>query len=159
MARGSLEFTHKNKGFKCSQVDCDHEALSKGLCNGHYLRMKASKPLDGKIKRQEKNRICRMDGCGKPHYGNDLCDKHWRTWNRQNIKLKLIKELGGVCSACKKEYHYAAFDFHHLNPKLKSFSITDKIQNTSYDKLLEEAKKCILLCANCHRIEHAGDLI
>jgi len=150
---------HLNKGFECSQVDCSKPALCKGLCNAHYLRMIKGLNMNKPVRHQEKNRKCKIENCGKKHYGNGYCVSHWKTWNRQNIKLKLIEILGGKCKGCGNVYHHAAFDFHHLDPSKKEFSITEKIQNLPFEDLVEEAKKCILLCANCHRIEHARDLI
>lgn len=47
-----------------------------------------------------------------------------------------------------------ALDFHHRDPKEKSFKIADRAWNVSWERLLEEVEKCDILCANCHRIEH-----
>jgi len=142
---------------KCSVECCDKPSLSKGLCNGHYLRHAKGKDLNSPIRRQEVNRICTAPDCKNKHYANDLCTKHWRTWNRYETKLKLIDMLGGVCKKCKQSFHPAAFDFHHLDPSKKEFSITTAFQNMSFEKIYQEVQKCILLCANCHRIEHTGD--
>lgn len=55
------------------------------------------------------------------------------------------------CSNCP-ENHPACLDFHHLDPNEKEFLITKLIH--SKKKLKEELKKCIVLCANCHRKFH-----
>lgn len=47
-----------------------------------------------------------------------------------------------------------ALEFHHLDPNEKEFSLTTS-NTRSIQKLLEEAQKCILVCANCHREIHA----
>lgn len=39
---------------------------------------------------------------------------------------------------------------HHLDPATKSFDFGDG-RTRSMERLLEEAKKCVLLCSNCHR--------
>jgi hypothetical protein len=65
--------------------------------------------------------------------------------------------MGGKCVACGGVFHPAAFDFHHLDPSKKDFSITNAFNNKTLDDIFDEAKKCILLCANCHRVEHAGE--
>ena len=44
--------------------------------------------------------------------------------------------------------------FHHKNPKEKDF-IIGNVGNKSWDRIKIEMKKCILLCANCHMIEHS----
>ena len=40
----------------------------------------------------------------------------------------------------------------------KDFGISYKGYTRSWEKVKEEADKCILLCANCHREAHAGML-
>ena len=146
-----------NFGHMCLQENCNNDAFCKGLCNGHYLRYRRGSKMEPLIRRQEKGRQCKIDGCNKKHYGNDLCVSHWRTWNHQSIKKKLIEIMGGKCRACGGVFHPASFDFHHLDPKQKDFSVTNGFNNKSFDDINEEAKKCILLCANCHRAEHAGE--
>ena len=70
----------------------------------------------------------------------------------------MINFLGGCCSKCGYNKNYAALEFHHV--KDKSFSLDSrKISNTSMSKLLEELKKCILLCSNCHKEHHYPDLL
>jgi hypothetical protein len=44
-------------------------------------------------------------------------------------------------------------DFHHKKKNKNNFGI-GKNRHKSYDKLKKEAKKCILICANCHREKH-----
>lgn len=72
------------------------------------------------------------------------------------IKRKeiLVNILGGKCIKCGYNKCVRALDFHHIDPKEKDFSISQK-WNTII-KCLEEIKKCILLCSNCHRELHYG---
>lgn len=75
-----------------------------------------------------------------------------RAWSR---KLELIRLMGGKCSKCGYDKNIAALDFHHINPKEKEFQLDSRhLSNTHMDKIIEEAKKCVLLCANCHREVH-----
>ena len=77
----------------------------------------------------------------------------------QKRKLEVVLSLGGCCSKCGYDKNLAAFDFHHKDPKTKSFGIdARKFANTSISKLKEELDKCVLLCANCHREEHHPNL-
>jgi len=66
----------------------------------------------------------------------------------------LIVYKGGKCERCKSQVHPAAFDFHHSNPKDKTFSLAQRHMDNSWQRLTAEADKCHLLCANCHRIVH-----
>lgn len=47
-----------------------------------------------------------------------------------------------------------ALDFHHKDPSTKSFPIGRDAWKVSWERLLAEVDKCIVLCANCHRIRH-----
>lgn len=59
------------------------------------------------------------------------------------------------CSNCSEKRHYC-LDFHHRDPKTKSFNFKKVIGKQLYgrDRLLEEVAKCDVLCANCHRAHH-----
>ena len=70
-------------------------------------------------------------------------------------KIELIKYKGGKCEKCGYDKNIAALDFHHLNPNEKIFQLDSRhLSNTHIDKLKNEADKCILVCANCHRELH-----
>lgn len=71
---------------------------------------------------------------------------------RRRTKQKLVDALGGCCKHCGYSKIPQALQFHHVDPKKKDFTISGK--SWKYDKLLKEAKKCLLLCANCHIEEH-----
>ena len=83
--------------------------------------------------------------------------KKWQRKARKERKIKLIIMLGGKCSKCGYNKNYAALDFHHKNmdeKEEKSFGVSSKGMLSKWSKLVEETKKCVLLCANCHREEH-----
>jgi hypothetical protein len=57
------------------------------------------------------------------------------------------------CTSCGFS-HIAAMDFHHEDPSTKLGSVHEFVSNGQFAKAYEELKKCIVLCANCHRIHH-----
>lgn len=63
-----------------------------------------------------------------------------------------------TCSKCKVTGPNGFLDFHHIDPSTKEFEIGSVSKNISLDKFIEdivpELDKCILLCPNCHRLEH-----
>ena len=72
-------------------------------------------------------------------------------------KRDLISLFDGKCCICGFNAFQEALEFHHIDPSKKSFALTDSNAATkSLEKQLEEARKCVLLCANCHRGVHAG---
>ena len=50
--------------------------------------------------------------------------------------------------------HQAALDFHHEDPTEKEYNVNRLISDGRFKKAYEEIEKCIVLCANCHRIHH-----
>jgi hypothetical protein len=77
---------------------------------------------------------------------------------RQQLKVRAIEHSGGRCLDCGLPYdgkNGYAFDFHHLDSKTKDYSISAK--NRSWEKLLVELAKCVLLCGLCHRRRHSDE--
>jgi len=59
-----------------------------------------------------------------------------------------------MCQRCGYEsFTVGFFDLHHVVPEEKETTIS-KIILSNWDKVLDEAQKCLLLCPNCHRLEH-----
>ena len=70
-------------------------------------------------------------------------------------KKDLIQLLGGCCSVCGYNKNYAVLEFHHLAPNEKEHNLdARKLSNSTWNWCLEESKKCILFCSNCHREHH-----
>lgn len=75
---------------------------------------------------------------------------------RMRYFTKLSKVVGELkCSQCGYDKCPQAIDFHHLDPNEKDFNISSH-WTISEERLKQEVKKCIQLCANCHREHHAG---
>jgi len=73
---------------------------------------------------------------------------------RKEIKEELVNFLGGKCKLCGYNKCSKALDFHHTRED-KEECVSKLISNFSKKKILKEAKKCVLLCANCHRELHS----
>jgi predicted HNH restriction endonuclease len=73
---------------------------------------------------------------------------------RFRAKAAAIKLLGGACSACGWHGNQAALQFHHKSKNAKEFTIGN-VANKNWETIKKEIKKCLLLCANCHAIEHS----
>ena len=83
------------------------------------------------------------------------CKSKYITERRRKIKLKAIEYKGGKCVKCGYDNLATpeVFDFHHIDPSQKDFAIGSQVRK--FETLKEELDKCVLLCANCHRIEHS----
>lgn len=76
---------------------------------------------------------------------------------RRNRRKKLIEHKGGRCERCGFCYPVEVFDFHHRDPNKKEFNLTVVGMGArSWERIVAEADKCHLLCANCHRIVHVN---
>jgi transcription elongation factor Elf1 len=83
--------------------------------------------------------------------------KKRRNENRKQLRQRIdvIKRRFG-CRVCG-ESDIVCLDFHHLNPNIKDFDIAQTMNHEwSWERVLEEIRKCVCLCANCHRKVHAG---
>lgn len=60
-----------------------------------------------------------------------------------------------ACAHCGAS-HPAIFDFHHVNPNDSNKKrVNELINRKRYAMAYKEVReKCIVLCANCHRIHH-----
>lgn len=75
---------------------------------------------------------------------------------RRRLKVRAADHMGGRCFGCDREGPAALFDFHHMEAADKSFGIGQDGIPRSWDKVVAELEKCVMLCANCHREVHAG---
>lgn len=69
-----------------------------------------------------------------------------RRLKRQQRRQKFIDLLGGKCKRCGSKEN---LQFDHINKKDKTIDIAHSI-DTKEDILLNELKKCQLLCPKCH---------
>lgn len=98
---------------------------------------------------------------------NKIASKEW--YKKQGNKEKIIEKVKGYknqkrdwfndykkslsCSICG-ESHISCLDFHHTDPKVKESGLSGLWRYSTKEKVLDEIKKCIVLCANCHRKHH-----
>jgi cytochrome c553 len=77
------------------------------------------------------------------------------TRRHQRVKRTLVAEAGGCCVVCGYDRTVINLHFHHVDPATKSFSIT-MARGKSIAAYRDEARKCVLVCANCHGEIEAG---
>lgn len=84
--------------------------------------------------------------------------KIFKKQNRFAKKEQIINLFGGKCQICSYDKCQSVLSFHHLPGTDKKFTISDAIvrKRKSEQELVDELKKCILVCANCHGEIHAG---
>ena len=125
------------------------------------------KPLD--ISNFYKNK-CRKDGhqtackfCSKTRRAKYYSDhKAKEIENSKNYRKEVRKKYQDYkkskkCERCSEGRWYV-LEFHHKSTD-KEHNISDLVWNGSLKRLMEEVKKCEVLCANCHKEEHFGALV
>ena len=80
-------------------------------------------------------------------------NRKFKEKNTPRLSKEFFYTLKKPCVHCG-ESDPRCIDFHHVDPKKKLFNVTN---GTDKDLVLQEIKKCVNLCANCHRLLHCGD--
>ncbi len=75
---------------------------------------------------------------------------------RRRMKEILVAEAGGACCICGYDRCMRALHFHHVEPATKLREINARGAAVAIATLRAEAKKCVLLCSNCHMEVEAG---
>ena len=139
-----------------TSIDASGDALElKKLRDREYQRNYARKRREDPEYRARTNAAARKSQKKKRE-----TDPEWvsRKYKRDLNSIRLRKQqavdyMGGKCADCSAAYPAAVYDFHHLNPAEKDMD-PQKALRSSWDKAKVELDKCVLLCANCHRIRH-----
>jgi transposase len=84
------------------------------------------------------------------------CAKEAVVRRRRRVKQILMEEAGGACKLCGYARFPGALQFHHLQPTAKEFSVSRRGITRGIAEVREEARKCVLLCANCHAEVEGG---
>ena len=81
--------------------------------------------------------------------------KNWRN----KTKERIVEAFGGGCGICGYNKSHRALSLHHLNPNEKDFSFSKIRANPkSWEKIVLELRKCVMVCSNCHMEIHDGIL-
>lgn len=68
---------------------------------------------------------------------------------RQDRKKIAVEYMGKKCTICSGVFPSCVYDFHHTRDKDVPVG---RLLAHSWEKLKKELDKCVLVCANCHRI-------
>jgi len=76
---------------------------------------------------------------------------------RKKTKQRIIEAMGGKCYVCGYNKCDEVLSLHHLNPSQKTLSLSAIRANPrSWERIVNELKKCIMVCMNCHAEIHYG---
>lgn len=69
---------------------------------------------------------------------------------RKTLQIRKIKET--PCADCKIRYPYYVMQFDHREGEIKIAPISIMLLCYAFSKVLDEIKKCDIVCANCHAV-------
>jgi hypothetical protein len=87
---------------------------------------------------------------GRGYYRCGRCRVEAVVKHRRKVKAVLIAEAGGACVLCGYARSARALEFHHLDRREKDFALSAKGVTIALVDARSEARKCVLLCSNCH---------
>jgi transposase len=96
---------------------------------------------------------------GRGYYRCRKCRSEAVSRRRRKMKEILVAEAGGACCRCGYSRTMRALHFHHLDPAEKRLELNARGVALSLDTLRAEARKCVLLCSNCHAEVEEGALL
>ena len=119
---------------KCGEAKSIKDYWSAGIKNGKQHQRRTCIDCYRKVKRDYKKR-----------------KKEWYN----NLKKNLSCNECGYSKLTHKSFSSHALQFHHHNDD-KSFTVSNAlVKGYSRRKIVEEIKKCKVLCSRCHAEEHA----
>lgn len=125
------------------------------------------KPLSDFYKdRQEKNYLRQFKDCKKcsNKRNRKIYFESYQTKYRQKLsnkeqhrhqlnKQKAVDLFSNKCLDCNNSFPMQVYDFHHLDPTTKEKS-PSQLWGHKWETIKQELDKCVMLCANCHRLRH-----
>lgn len=145
----------KNKP-KCSIEWCLYNVEAKGFCHVHYRRMRLGIDMQKPIENKTIKRVCVECGVKTFQLRHNRCKKHGAKYRRKIVRKLIVELFHNECSECKGKFDPVVFDFHHTATD-KDKAIATYLAGSKLENLYDELSKCVMLCANCHRLEHHGD--
>lgn len=93
---------------------------------------------------------------GRGYYRCRRCRSERVSQRRRDVKAILVEEAGGRCVICGYDGYVGPLEFHHLDPAAKRMAVSRDGVTLSLQAAREEARKCALLCSNCHAEVEGG---
>jgi transposase-like protein len=90
------------------------------------------------------------------YYRCPACTAERVATRRRRLKEILVAKAGGRCAVCGYDAYAGALQFHHVDPSQKRFGLALGGLTRALAEVRQEARKCVLLCGNCHAEVEAG---
>lgn len=120
--------------------------------NFHLTKSKSHGKRETRSKRRARCRWCRRRDQQAQYGAAYAAAKKKKDVNYLFVYRFLARH---PCADCG-EKDFRVLEFHHIDPKNKSYSVARLFsRNASLKRIKEEIEKCEVLCANCHKIRTA----
>jgi formate-dependent nitrite reductase cytochrome c552 subunit len=142
-----MDFDHRDPGQKRFNLS----SARAGLKNRAELLAEVAKcdVVCANCHRVRTRRQHRMWLAGRTPAVSPRIDDQRARWRH---RADLLDQLRSVpCADCGGTFPQCAMDFDHVDPTAKVKGVTRMIMG-SIDRMLAEAAKCDIVCANCHRL-------
>ncbi len=93
----------------------------------------------------------------RDHYQRYQTQFRTRTKIRRRARKNWLREIKSrmVCRRCPEQFH-ECLHFHHIDDN-KDDNVTKMVNELRpIHRIVDEMRKCVVLCANCHAKTHAG---
>ncbi len=119
-------------------------------------------PEDFSLKHKKLTKVCKTcrNARAREHYKKTDYRREHAAENVKRCKKRRRKEISDLkerkpCEDCGGVFPAPCMDYHHKDSEEKSFGISYAIsKGFSRERIAAEIEKCVLICANCHRIRH-----
>ena len=129
----------------CKVENCDRSPRAKGLCNNHYVQQ---------WRRNNPERARAIDRKHRENHSDRMRDRHIKSNRLGTDKRRqwLDGQKNKPCVDCGGRFPSICMDFDHRDPGWKFDTVSRMLLHNSLQKVIDEIKKCDLVCANCHRV-------
>lgn len=142
---------------RCSAAFYD-ENSTRALCDDCLSDLNQVDPKPDSVELPDDRDWSELTSYQRYYYRNR--EEEQRRTNRRQQALRQWyrrQKAEFVCSRCG-EGHPACLEFHHRDEKRAD--VAEMVRNSySKEKIRREMERCVVLCANCHRKEHASEKI
>ena len=144
------EFEKKHAG----KIYCSQKCKSKEDNHKYFARNKTKEQTRNAAYRKEHPEKCRIYNATNRVRNKPAIVDYFKKRHEERRAWILGIKASLKCSRCD-ESRPMCLDFHHLDGSAKEHNISTMIcKNHPKERILEEIAKCVVLCRNCHAVEH-----
>ncbi len=131
----------------------------KKICSSCHVEKNLNEFRKDRSKKDGIQSFCKI--CAREKHRSNYSEKYAAKYNVRNNERRirhtqLLQEYKNTmqCVVCG-ENENCCLEFHHTDPSVKEFTI-GRAMARNWESILQEIKKCVCLCSNCHKKVHAG---